>query len=327
MDSRPDTELIDKANRLLGERYLQKRKLQQATAEYRRRSRRIARDYFQKIVSKALSRSGIDQSEILNRQTEHDLADLKFIESLQPIFAENARQTNERTQELIAGLKLKYQLRNPPNLPTGAQIFGLPTAEPIFELLTTAYSINFDPSGFGVFEPPLQHASSSIAPFENIIQLEAPSQSHSHVAVASFPWTPPRSGQLSLLSAVALNGSSYYVTNHSCDGETGINLQGEAGIWVIDPAAALPPDPCDEQYFVNIDDDWTAGCSSHLRTQLWDQPLFLHGPDSTMVQGGSTVIIQVLIGVYSGGDNVVSDLDFINNGKSINVTGVFLRLD
>ena len=306
-----DAEKITAANQLILASTAQKRKLQQQTREYAARSNRIASAYRSKIFDKALQLAGVDQEEIRKRQADNDQADQKFIASIQPILNESARATNERNVRMIPKLKHRY----PWPLP------GQPHPAPIFEFLTTASEIRYEPS-----DQYLPNFHSSIGPSGNLAQFSlGPYSDYAFNILFSFPWTPPRSGTLTLGSVVAPNGSAWWGAKHGCI-ETWVEAECQASLWAFDPGSGTTENPLYEQFFLNEYRNWYPGCSSDIVTQLLDQPVFMEPPTGFLVEAGSTIMITVVVFVGFAGSEITGEIDFVNNGKSINVPSVWLRL-
>ena len=323
--SESDSKLVKAATALVLGRNAQRRKLAEETRQYATRSGKIAKAYRQKILNKALATAGVDQEEIRKRQLENDEADRKFLASIDPILTENARLTNARNKLLIEGLKSKYKkflfprvphhLSPPPPPPPPPQL-------PLWDILTTAETITYEPGAFGT---PLPNFSASSAAFENIVHFSLPPENNSYNIIVPFLWTPPADGYLNLLSVVAFNGSNWWGAKHGCI-ETLVDQEGSVGLWLTDPQSATPQDACDEQAFLSYTRDWTPGCSSDVGTNIIDQPIYLTAPTAAQVTGGQRLVISVVIAVENFSDEAIGEIDFLNNGKSINVTGVVLNL-
>jgi hypothetical protein len=315
--SESDSKLIQTATKLVLGRYAQRRKLAEETRKYAARSGKIAKAYRKKILDKALATAGVDQEEIRRRQLENDQADQKFLASIEPILTENARLTNARNRLLIDGLKAKY---GPRHLPPGPP--PPPPTLPYGAFLSTAEQITYEPT---VLANPLPNFNASSAPEENLVHFTLPYEGNSYNIIVPFLWTPPLDGYLSLLSIVAFNGSNWWGAKHGCI-ETFVDQEGTVGIWVTDPQSGTPQDSCDEQSFLYYVRDWVPGCSSDVGTNIIDQPIFLTAPTPTKVTGGQPLVISVVIAVQNFSDEAIGEIDFATNGKSINVTGVFVNL-
>jgi hypothetical protein len=318
--SESDSKLVKAATALVFGRNAQRRKLAEETRQYATRSGKIAKAYRQKILNKAFATAGIDQEEIRKRQLENDEADRKFLASIEPILTENARLTNARNKLLIEGLQSKYKkflFPKPHPMPPPP-----PPQLPLWDVLTTADSFTIEPGAFGA---PLPNFSTSIAAFENIVHFSLPPENNSYNIVASFLWTPPADGYLNLLSVVAFNGSNWWGAKHGCI-ETLVDQEGTVGLWLTNPQSATPQDSCDEQSFLYNSRDWTPGCSSDVGTNVIDQPIYLTAPTVAQVTAGQTLVISVVLAVQNFSDEAIGEIDFFNNGKSINITGVILNL-
>jgi hypothetical protein len=68
------------------------------------------------------------------------------------------------------------------------------------------------------------------------------------------------------------------------------------------------------------------GCSSDIGTKIIDQPIFLTAKNAAQVVAGRPLVISVVFSIQNFGDEAIGEIDFVNNGKSINVTGVVLNL-